>query len=889
MAFPSPLFPGFFEEGSTNREAADISSVLGWGECGQVLDTIRAPNKDYGPFIPLYSREREQWTPAQRLPSPLLPPNTDCAFPPVTEFDLVYRKTACVRDTRPRVAGVSLAFSRQMSRFCWDHSSIAFQCMGRVLEPHCYVGDAYLTGKIRERIHRMTGLMENLQTAPLQDCPFSHNSYLSRSFSYFTGGWIHDVPPGLLAELVNEGVAEDWRKLQFQGSLTGGALSWTSYPGSSYGCLIYPRGAAMNQLYFQQCLVDECHELGVKLHGDPAVYELKERIQQVSTGHHEQTIVGARAAFHLASWSFSAQDPPNPLCALKTTTPSTCINASPHIPAEFCVCTDSGTLYLWSVESGLQRVRQDPDSMFFRDDPHWRWSDFTSHPRVLTFADRTGVQIADIRVPNSQGAALFRIGQESSCQRGERVILPRCLREINPACCLVGTQFSLYIMDERFPLVPLAKWDHMLEGPPPYISVSGGASARANTVLLGTQHSQETLLMPFSGGHSSSWQLHLPGTRLPRISHSLDHLSPLLPHHHDLALQRLQSPLAGLAAATPDSSGDRILVFQLTMTGDLFIQRLSREVADPPVRMNVIGLQPPVSDSAPEELAADHHSQSAPEDDLVTFSAESGQQGVEAQSFLKWLNDFYRACPWKGVFSRPRCQIHKIFTTEKLSVSSPEVAGLRERLRESMKVGSLIPSFSALTSQKLESVHAESWKDTLSERLTASWEGSLGRWWVDYLGANKESKIRTLREKRRRQKLRRSWSQSSLSGSFTSSVTSDLYDRDPCSPWSCDGALDDATSADHPPMLRATQDRAADASQELAASSLPHNSSAISSQSLRAKGIPHERRQTLRDFLSVLGNCPSAVSQPELSLTDSQPQTVSQRSQHASKRSRMGF
>ncbi|CAJ0936577.1 unnamed protein product [Ranitomeya imitator] len=162
-------------------------------------------------------------------------------------------------------------------------------------------------------------------------------------------------------------------------------------------------------------------------------------------------IVGARAAFHLASWSFSAQDPPNPLCALKTTTPSTCINASPHIPAEFCVCTDSGTLYLWSVESGLQRVRQDPDSMFFRDDPHWRWSDFTSHPRVLTFADRTGVQIADIRVPNSQGAALFRIGQESSCQRGERVILPRCLREINPACCLVGTQVPTYSLYTQCP------------------------------------------------------------------------------------------------------------------------------------------------------------------------------------------------------------------------------------------------------------------------------------------------------------------------------------------------------------------------------------------------------------------------------------------------------
>ncbi|XP_073540477.1 TATA box-binding protein-associated factor RNA polymerase I subunit C [Phyllobates terribilis] len=890
MDFPSPLFPGFFQKGSTNREAADVTSVLGWGERGRVLETGRAPDKDYGPFIPLYSRERQHWTPAEMVPSPLLPPNTDCDFPPVTEFDLVYRKTKSVHHTKPEVAGVSFAFSKQISRFCWDHSSIAFQCMGRVLEPHCYMGDHSLMGKIRERMHRMTSLRETLQTAPLQDCPFSHNSYLARSFSYFTGDWIHDVPPGLLAELVNGGMAEDWRKLQFQGSLTGGALSWTSYPGTSYGCLIYPRGAAMNQLYFQQCLVDECHELGVKLLGDAAVYELKERIQQVSTGQHEQVMVGARAAFHLACWSFSAQDPPNPLCALKTTTRSTCINASPHIPAEFCVCMDSGTLYLWSVETGLQRVRQDPDSMFFRDDPHWRWSDFTSHPRVLSFADRTGVQIADIRVPNSQGAALFRIGQESSCQRGERVILPRCLREINPASYLVGTQFSLYIMDERFPLVPLAKWDHMLEGPPSYISVSpAGASACTNTILLGTQHSQETLLVQFSGGHSSSCQLHLPGTRLPRISQSLHHLSPLLPHHRDLAVQRLQSPLAGLAAASPESSDDHLLVFQSTMAGDLFIQRLSQEVADPPLRINAIGLQPPVSDSAPEEPAADHHCHSVPEDELVSFSARSGQQGAGAQSFLRWLNDFYRACPWRGVAARPRCQIHKIFVSEKLSVSSPELAGLREHLRDSMKVGSLIPSLAAPTSHKLESVHTESWKDTLSHRLTASWEGRLGIWWVDYLGANKESKIRMLREKRRRQKMRRSLSRSSLSGSFTSSVPSDLYDRDPFSPWSCDSALDSATSAGLAPVSCASQDSAADPSQVLADSSLPHNSSATSSQSLRAKGIPHERRQTLRDFLSFLEDCPSAVPQPELPVTDSQSLSVSQRSQPPSKRSRMGF
>ncbi|XP_056409288.1 TATA box-binding protein-associated factor, RNA polymerase I, subunit C-like, partial [Hyla sarda] len=339
------------------------------------------------------------------------------------------------------MSGVTLAFSKQMSRFCWDHNSITFQCMGRLLEPHCHMGDSMLMGKIKQHTQRMTGLMETLQTTPYQDCPFAHSAYNVRSFSYLTRACLQDIPPEVLAELVNEGMAEDWRDTQFQASLTGGALSWVVYPGTPYGCLIYPQGPAMNFLHFQQVFLDRLDvDLGGTLQGSPAVYELQERIQQVSAGQHEQTLVGVRSSFHLSSWRFSPQDPPKPLSILKTRTPSTCISTSPHMEAEFSVCTRSGSLYLWDVESGLQRVRQDAENLIFRDDSGWWWSDFTSHPRVLTFADRTGVQLVDIRVPNSEGRDLFRIGQESKYQCGERVMITRSLRETDPAHCLVTTQ-----------------------------------------------------------------------------------------------------------------------------------------------------------------------------------------------------------------------------------------------------------------------------------------------------------------------------------------------------------------------------------------------------------------------------------------------------------------
>lgn len=875
MEFPHTRSPGYFQQGVTDHDALVVAPVLGWGEHGGVVESGRDPDKAYGHFIPCYTRRRELWTPVEVVPSPLLPPNTDCPFAPVTEVDLVYKKRKVLRHTKQEEAGVTLGFSRQISRFCWDHNRIAFQCMSRLLEPHCYVGDTLITGKVRDHVLRMTPLMQTLQTTPYQNCPFAHRSYLVRSLSYITRGWLQDLPPELLAHLVNEGMAEDWRDLQFQASLTGGALSWTSYPGSSYGCLIYPRGAAMNILNFQQLRLDPSDGLRVKLQGDAAAYEVQGRILQVAAGKHEQTVLGVRSSYHLASWRFSVQDPPEPLCVLRTRKRSTCISASPHIAAEFCVCTESGTLYLWEVESGLQRVRQDPDTFFFRDDPSWRWSDFTSHPRVLTYADRTGVQLADVRVPNSQGPGLFRIGQESSCQSGERVILPRCLRETNPAHYLVTTQFSLYIMDERFPLVPLVKWDHMLGGPPTYASViPGGATDK---ILLGTQHSQETLMVQYSGGGSGSCHLHLPAAYLPQISASLDHLPPLLPHHRDTVLPRLQSPLAGLVAASPPGTEDRLLVFQLTAAGDVFIQRLTQEAAEAPAE--TCGVASPVCDSAPEEPDDDHQSVCTDEtDSRCSGPRQQGAQSRSTRTFCRWLHEVYRACPWRGTVLRPRCHVHKLLPSEEMSDRSEEVAGLRERLRESMKGGELVPYMTESPSHRLEAVHSESWKDPLSQRLTASWEGRLGFWWEDHLGTNKESKIQALREKRRRQKLLRSRSPSQLSGSFTSSIASDPYETETGSQVSCVSATETAPYC--PSVPSTSQDCAKDVFQ------VPGTSSAIlSSQHLQAKGIPRERRQMLREFLSTLDDGSSTGAGPEPSISGS----FSQRSQPPSKRSRMGF
>lgn len=61
-------------------------------------------------------------------------------------------------------------------------------------------------------------------------------------------------------------------------------------------------------------------------------------------------------------------------------------------------------------------------------------------------------------------------------------------------------QYSAYIVDERFTTVPVLKWNHMLESPPMFAQVVNGAvTNRTNKIVLGTQRTQEVLLLQYSG------------------------------------------------------------------------------------------------------------------------------------------------------------------------------------------------------------------------------------------------------------------------------------------------------------------------------------------------------------------------------------------------------
>lgn len=46
----------------------------------------------------------------------------------------------------------------------------------------------------------------------------------------------------------------------------------------------------------------------------------------------------------------------------------------------------------------MQKVREEAHNLYFNAKSSWRWCEFSAHPRVMLYADRTGVELTDIRV-----------------------------------------------------------------------------------------------------------------------------------------------------------------------------------------------------------------------------------------------------------------------------------------------------------------------------------------------------------------------------------------------------------------------------------------------------------------------------------------------------------
>ncbi|KAK6322873.1 hypothetical protein J4Q44_G00076650 [Coregonus suidteri] len=575
--FPQKLFPVYFNSGppsSTFRH-----NVGGWGSYGQVLEVNVAPHEK-GASLPKvewkfesqHQVTGETWVPAEPIAIPLLRPKRASKWSSTALSD-------------------PLDFSEHMQNFYQYNTKDAFYTMSHLLGEKFHFGHGKRKGSERKAVH-MWQTEHFMQTLKYKKCELTHMGRQAKRYNNLLSDVIHDVPPALLADLLHEELTYQREQEQFSEHATGGAIGYFSFTNTStsqQGCLVYPGKPGLNNLNFHRVILEfqegkpPCFDVSHK----PLSVQLNGTIRQITIGlQQDECHVGVRSDHLCGVWKVSEKNVPKTLEVIQTKQPATCLSAK----GELLVASESGAAYLWTVGKGLQKFRQEDSNLYFNSKSSWRWCDFSGHPRVMVYADRTGVELTDIRTKDCCSHTLFRICQTPDCKSGERVILSNYLREVHTFHHLVITQHTAYVMDERFPCLPMIQWDHMMEHPPMFAQVVAGLPSGGGTtkVLLGSQRSQEVILLQYSGGRENACVTRGPPQALLSPRDSLGHLPVQLPHRQHQAQDRLAKPASGLAVIHQSQGKEEcICVLQLTGAGDIFYHTLRSQTEsfskeDPP-------------------------------------------------------------------------------------------------------------------------------------------------------------------------------------------------------------------------------------------------------------------------------------------------------------------
>nr|XP_023493165.1 TATA box-binding protein-associated factor RNA polymerase I subunit C isoform X2 [Equus caballus] len=738
MDFPGSLRPTVFMTGPLGlSDVPDMSFMCSWRDALTLPESLPQNSENGVPHV----AKGLLWEPETPGPLPLLPPGPDPWHPGLTAQDLLFRGGHPFQK-QPRVV---LDVTEQLSRFLWDHGDIAFAPLGKLMLENFKLEGARSRSK-KTTVVSVKRLLQDLDGHQPWGCPWAYLSYRQRRFSILGGPILGKSVANLLGDLLHEELVMRWEQLLLDDAFTGGALAWVPGKTPRVGQLVYPAGSTLDKLYFQEVSLTPGGNPQVLR--DPGHIQLRGPVRQVVTRTVQgESLLAVRSDYHCALWKVSRQGRPAPLQVLQVEKGATGISLSPHLPGELAVCSRSGAICLWTPQDGLRRVYKDPDTLVFRDPSPWRWADFTAHPRVLTVGDRTGVKIVDTQGPPGCGLLLFRGGAEASCQKGERVLLTQYLGEGSPESLhstlhLICTQFSLYLVDERLPLVPMLKWNHGLPSAPllaRLLPPPGPGCPRP--LLLGGQDGQLQLLHITE--EASTPRLAGPPQSLPSRNDSLSAFPVLEPKSQWRLQERLKAPTIGLAAAIPPSTSTPILsLFQLSAAGDVFHQCL-RLQADP----------------GPDSCAP-----------TVSWSPQA------TACCSQWLKALLEVPPAPPVWAAPTFSHRRLLGC----VEQREVEGkVPEGLRAAMAEGRLLQQrdLGSLPTAEPPPAPEPGPDDELSKRLEAAWEGQAAAWWERRQGRSSGPRQQPKRHKRRTQL---SSTFSSLSGRLElSDVTSPPPSPDP--------------------------------------------------------------------------------------------------------------
>ncbi|XP_052443618.1 TATA box-binding protein-associated factor RNA polymerase I subunit C isoform X1 [Carassius gibelio] len=807
--FPKQLFPHFYLDGPP--EVKSKHSYGGWGSYERVFAVNADPcDGDQSSIQHVFESQHtlsgEEWVPLKPAVTPLFQPSEDPKL---------------LSDVLPD----PMDFPEHMQYFYKHHCLDAFSTMGHLLQDNLSFRE-----KQSKDVMSMRWANSFIKGLNYKRCEVACYSRKIRHLHNLVGDVVSDVPPSLLASLLHEELTSQREQQRFCADATGGALGYVPLhesQGYSDGCLIYPSGDAMDKLNFHRVVqqFSEDKPPSFVMDSQPLVFYLNGAVRQISLANMEDVgNVAVRSDYFCGVWLVGDKTKPVLMDVIQTKDRFSCITVSPHFPNELAVVNERGAAYLWTAKKGLQKFREEDSNLYFNAKSPWRWCEFSCHPRVMVYADRTGAELTDIRSADCNHT-LFRIGRTAACMSGERVILTKYLSRSHAHHHLINTQFSTYIMDERVPAIPMLKWDHMMESPPMFACDLPAQTPRQTCkLLLGAQRSQELMLLQYTGGREHVCQTRGSILKLSSPKESLSHLNRLLPHERHLAQKRLNASAAGFTAV---QKKDFLTVFQLTETGDLFYQTLKLHTD-----------QTASSNDAPEQSVSVQPTVETGESENIQSHAEIDDQSVQSYSdtegrhavhwhlevidnvdnddlnpldanenirkeplignnptcstrppnpskdpdlqavWSKWFKPLFKKAKKRHLkFQRVRTDDLKGTMDKKLNkLKKDQLMRLRKDLQEVMrKKEMLLHGVTYLPHLNVtpvpDPVDPDDWPDDVSQRLAASWEGQWTNWWEEKLGLNRDMKMAALRRKRRRQKQAKARNRTSLSGSFTSSVS----------------------------------------------------------------------------------------------------------------------
>ncbi|XP_033750206.1 uncharacterized protein LOC117334613 isoform X2 [Pecten maximus] len=254
----------------------------------------------------------------------------------------------------------------------------------------------------------------------------------------------------------------------------------------------------------------------------------------------------------------------------------TSVCLSNYIPGDCLVSMTTGAVYLWSPDNRLTKVIEDKPTRFSCTLP-WRRAEFGAHPREVVASDPTVVQLFDVRSSRKPGVDLFAL-PSPLLMMGERIHIST-QSTASEFYHFVACDYSLFLLDQRFPSTPVLSWKHMLANPPQYLEGVNFPTRDHSLLLICSQSPPEVCCYNYKCSSGKAAQALGAPWRVSRIDDVFHHGSVCGGTAEIVLTERFNTSLTGIATVPLD---DGFFAVQMDSYGEIFYQgyQFSGEVHD---------------------------------------------------------------------------------------------------------------------------------------------------------------------------------------------------------------------------------------------------------------------------------------------------------------------